>query len=271
MRTSVAALNLVWCTLLVGCAGPYGQFYHEQLGGQPVTSFRHFEIAQGDPTVIETDNMDRDAHSMLENGFVMIGYSSFNAGPVPVDGAKAQARKVGAAAVLVQSRYTNTVSGSMPMVVQNPDQTVTTYLQGNVYGRGGYASYSGTSTSTVPGGYTTYQIPYSVQRFDYLATYWVHTKPPILGVMGVDLPDDIRRQLQTNHGVLITAVRKNSPAFEADLLKGDVIRTIDGEAVSDQKGFLALLEKDAGKRVVLGIVRGSQPKDVSLTLNRPTY
>ncbi len=203
---------------------------------------------------------------MVENGFAAIGYSSFNSGPVDASAALKQGKAVGAAIVIVQSRYTHTVTGSIPYTVQNPDQIVTTYSQGNIYGTGGYANFRGTSLSTVPGGSTTYQVPYSVDRSDYVATYWVKRKPPVLGVIGSDLPDAIRQKLQTNRGVLVIAVLKGSPAYNADVLKGDVLVGIDNDSTPDARSFLDIVAKYAGKSVTLKILRDGRKMDISLTL-----
>jgi len=96
-------------------------------------------------------------------------------------------------------------------------------LYGSAYGYGGYASYSGTAYTTTYGSKTTY-IPYTVHRSDYLATYWIKMKPPIFGTHIKDLTPEIRQQIGSNKGMLVYAVIKGSPAFEADILKGDVLK-----------------------------------------------
>lgn len=253
--------------LATGCANPYEKFYHDQLGGKRLSELPNIEPHTGAPVLYTTDDMARDTQAMVENGFATVGYSSFNSGPVDASGALAQGKAVGAAMVIVQSRYTHTVTGSIPYTVQNPDQTVTTYTQGNIYGSGGSANFNGTSTSTVPGGTTTYQIPYNVNRSDYLATYWVKRKTPALGVIVVNLPDSIRQKLQTNRGVLAVAIMRGSPAFKADVLKGDVIVGIGTDSIDDVPSFAQCVPKHMGKQATLKIIRDGRKMNIDVTLN----
>ena len=263
-------LLLPLIAIFVGCANPYEKFYHDQLFGRHINEVPSLEITSVSPSLYATENMPRDLQAMVENGFALIGYSTFNSGPVDSNKAMEHAKNLGAAVVIVQSRYTHTVTGSVPWTVQNPDQTVTTMTQGNLYGSGGYSTFSGTSTSTAPGGSTTYQMPYSVDRSDYVATYWVKRKPPALGIIVADLPDTLRQKLQRNRGVVVLAVLKGSPAFAADILKGDVVVGIDGDATNDPRSFLEVAIKYRGKRVTIKIIRDGKPMNIDLTLNKET-
>ncbi len=47
---------------------------------------------------------------MMEDGYFMVGYSSFNGGNVDINGSLTQAKRVHASVVIVYSKYTNTVS-----------------------------------------------------------------------------------------------------------------------------------------------------------------
>ena len=263
-------LSLPLVTIVAGCANPYQKFYHDQLFGRHVNEVPSLEVTTASPSLYSTENMPRDNQAMVENGFALIGYSTFNSGPVDSNKAMDHAKNVGAVVVIVQSRYTHTVTGSVPYTVQNPDQTVTTMTQGNIYGSGGYSNFSGTSISTVPGGSTTYQMPYSIDRSDFVATYWVKRKPPALGIIVADLPDTLRQKLQRNRGVVVLAVLKGSPAFTADILKGDVVVGIDGDTTNDSRSFLEVITKYLGKPVTIKIIRDGKPMEISLTLNKKT-
>jgi serine protease Do len=257
--------------LLAGCANPYAQFYTDQLGGRSIEEFPIIDPHKGEPQLYSTNDHERDGRALLENGFVLIGYSSFNAGPVDSKNAVGHAKKVGATIVLVQSQYTNTVTGAIPYTVQNPSQTATTYHSGSVYGSGGYGSYSGTSTTTVPGGYTTHQIPYSVNRYDYAATFWAKSKPLSLGVHTNDLTDEMRRAIGSNRGVVVNVVVKGSPAFNADIMRGDIITMINDEMITDAQSFGAIVSRYAGQDVVLHTYREGRKREVVLRLNPSAY
>src|SRR4029453_6131650 len=150
-RASVLCLVIVSSVVFTSCANPYRKFYHHrQISREASTSIIP---STTEPEVYSGRDLDKDWVAMTENGFALLGYSNFN-GPVQsFEKAKEQGRDVKAAVVLVYSKYSHTVTGAIPYTIQNPSQKVVTNSSGNVYGTdGGTASYSGTSTATVPGG-----------------------------------------------------------------------------------------------------------------------
>lgn len=62
-------------------------------------------------------------------------------------------------------------------------------------------------------------------------------KPVWLGIMATDISSRQSRQ----PGILVTDVHKNSPAFNAGLKKGDIIRSINSGSVRDCHDYLAIL------------------------------
>lgn len=268
---AIVVTALALFALLCGCANPYTQFYTDQVEGRSIRELPMLVTHDGDPQLYATADHERDGRALFENGYVLIGYSTFNAGPVDSDQAIRHAKKVGAALVLLQSQYTNTLMGTIPYTVQNPSQTVTTYHSGSVYGSGGYGGYSGTSTTTVPGGYTTHQIPYAINRYDYAATFWAKAKPLPLGVQVNDLTDDLRKQIGRNRGVVINVVVKGSPAFNADMMRGDIITKINDEIVSDAQSFGMTVARYAGQEVILQTYRDGKERNVPIRLNPSAY
>ena len=266
-RGVIPAASCVLLLLFTGCANPYSRFYTDQLGGQSIHEVRALITHEGEPRLYATSDHGRDSRALQENNYYRIGYSNFNASAIDSKKALRQAKKVGAAIVLIQSRYTNTVTGSIPYTVSNPSQTVTSHHSGTVYASGGYGGYSGTSTTIVPGGYTTHQIPYSVNRYDYLATFWVKGTRPRLGVQPEDLSDDLRRKIGSNSGIVVSCVVKGSPAFKADIMRGDIITRINDEIVSDAQSLERSLDRFAGQEVVLLTLRDGRERRVELRLN----
>lgn len=185
-----------------------------------------------------------------------------------MDNALTQAKAVQAELVLVYSKYTGTRSGVMPLTL--PDtQTSTTTLSGSAYGSGGYGSFYGTANTTTYGSKTMY-MPYSVDRYDCLATYWIKMKPPIFGVYVRDLTPEIRQSIGSNKGLLVNAVVKNSPAFRADILKGDILRKIGDVELYDPASFREIVAKFAGQKVMVDILRDGKElqKEIQLEQRR---
>lgn len=250
--------------LLQGCATPFARFYYDLTGGMDLSKTPSVVLPSGEPQLYRGNDIEQDALKMFENNYNLVGYSSFNAGNVDVNGAVTQAKKVNASVVILYSKYTGSVSGLFPLTL--PDtRTSTTSLYGTAYGSGGYAIYSGTANTTTYETKTTY-IPYTVHRSDYLATYWIKMKPPIFGTHIRDLTPEIKQQIGSNKGVLIYAVIKDSPAFEADILKGDVIKKIGDVSVYDPESFQRALSVYEGKETNVTILRGGKEITKSVKL-----
>src|SRR4030088_2475506 len=116
--------------LLQGCASPYAKFYIPA----NVSSSRGFLKATEEPRVIRGANRESDDLHLLEDGYRPIGQSSFNGGNVSDSGAIAQAKTLGASVVVLYSRYTHTVSDSIPLTLPST-QTSTTNVSGMVGGQ----------------------------------------------------------------------------------------------------------------------------------------
>ncbi|OHB84320.1 MAG: hypothetical protein A2Z38_08395 [Planctomycetes bacterium RBG_19FT_COMBO_48_8] len=244
-------IMLLSALLLVmsGCSNPYTQFYTDYTEGINVLNDPRFIVGTSEPKLFNGSTIEQDRQRMLENGYMMIGASSFNGAGVRQRAAIEQAKKVYADTVIVYCQYRNTRSGSMPLTF--PD-TQTTYHSGSIYGSGGSASYFGSSTTY--GTKTTY-IPYSVDRYDYLATFWLKAKPPRLGIHFRDLTPEERKSMGTNKGTCIAVVVKNSHAFEADLMPGDIVQKFNDVEVIDAYHLHSTLDRFEGRTIRLEISR----------------
>lgn len=274
-------LLLACIFLFNGCASmnPFQQFYQDQTGGVDITTISTVILPSGEPQIYSSSNADADNQRMLEGGYSLLGYSSFNAGDASKNQLIAQAKMVKAEVAIFYSAYTSTVSGTLPLTLPD-NQTTTTNLSGgnfnsgSLYGYGGYGTYSGsgsyygTATSTTYGTKTTY-IPYSQNRYDYLVTYWIKMKPPILGLRLVDLTPEQRQSIGSNTGAEVLAVIRNSPAFTADILKGDILKKINESEIIDAASFSENLIKYAGQTVALEIIRNNESLTKQLKLNTP--
>lgn len=260
----IVALTIL-LALMAGCTTPFSQFYYDRTGGVDITTLPTVIVSQDEPKKFRGNKQEEDYLQMIENGYMLIGYSSFNAGNVDEHGAIAQAKKVHASVIILYSKYTGTVSGALPLT--RPDtQTSTTSFFGNVYGSEGNATYSGSAQTTTYGTRTTY-IPYSVRRADYFATYWIKMKPLIFGASVRDLTAEVRQKIKSNKGVLIDAVMKGSPAFHVDVLRGDVIRKIGNIDIYGTESFQKAVTEYAGQNIDVVIMRDGEEIEKEIQLN----
>ncbi|HEU5230336.1 MAG TPA: trypsin-like peptidase domain-containing protein [Ktedonobacteraceae bacterium] len=96
-----------------------------------------------------------------------------------------------------------------------------------------------------------------------------HTGRAALGVQVTSVDPVIAAQnnLPVDHGALITNVTPGGPAAQAGLRAGDIIVQIDGKPVANVSSLSsALVSKNPGDKVAVGIYRGNQQETVNVTL-----
>lgn len=246
--------------MLAGCSNPYTKFYTDYTQGVNVLEDQRFIVGTGKPTLLQGTTPEQDEQRMVEDNYVLLGASSFNGAEEDQRAAIQQAKKVDADTVIVYRRYTNTLSGSMP--ITTPDIQTSSH-SGIIYGAGGTAGYFGSSTTY--GSRTTY-MPYNVNRYDYLVTFWIRAKPPRLGIVFTDLTPEERENVGSNKGVRVRAVIKNSPAFAADLVRGDIIRKFNDLEVIDTAHLSELAANAAGPTIRLEILRKGETIEKAVQL-----
>jgi len=90
-----------------------------------------------------------------------------------------------------------------------------------------------------------------------------------IGTQGVTLPDALvaAHGLPTARALLITSVEGGSPAEQGGLLLGDVIVAVEGTTVSEVEHLQDQLSGDrVGRPIALRLVRGGEPREVSVTV-----
>jgi membrane-associated protease RseP (regulator of RpoE activity) len=246
-----ARLLLILSVALIGGANPYRKFYHDQLAQSPDVVKKRVERAGGRVELLTGQDPEEEGLAMLENGYILVGYSKFIAGPVDPRQAIEQARRVGAAVVLAYGQYPYTASGFVPFVLWSPETS----------GDGRPSRHAGApSTPRKP--------PPSSERYDYLVTYWAKAKPGGLGLFVRDLSSDERSRLRREGGVVVTAVVKGSPAFHAELVRGDVIVRMGGQDIADEPGLFRALSRFIGQEVEVEVIRGKRTHRVRLWLQQ---
>ncbi|WP_158543420.1 PDZ domain-containing protein [Dyella solisilvae] len=261
-------LTMAAALCLAGCTTGYNKFYYPNTNVTPEYLAAHRVGPAPAQPILDHTGLAGEAlvQAYQAQSYTVIGYSSFNAGGGQSDqGALEQGRKVGADLVVVSNpAYTGTRSAVIPVVTPTSS---TSFSSGTAtaYGSGGSATAFGTSQTTTYGTQTNY-IPMHVDRFDYLAVYFVKTKTR-LGAVVLNLAPSLQQELQSNHGVTVVAVMNGSPAFDADILAGDIILTMDGKPVAGVAGYSAMLDANAGRRVDLTLYRHGAVVAKSVQLN----
>ena len=247
-----------------GCAHMWARNYNDYLDGDHISNFSKLSPTYDEPQLIESTDVNAEVRSLEERGYVEIGFSQFLAGEGGFLGARIHARRMDASVVVAGKTF---VSGSTyNIVVEGAPQTVTTTHSGTVYGSGGVASYSGTTSTTVPGAPRT--LPIVVTLYRYLAVYMVEYRH-LLGVLWEDLTQEDRAAIGRNVGVKVRVVVRDSPAYLADLMPGDIVTAVGGDVVRDIAQVEAALWDRADTSVPLTVRRGNKQMKVSVKLPPP--
>lgn len=268
-------IPIVLLALLAGCAqNSYKQFYKPYVDAKTLPEVELLAANQ-EPKIFNTDNFDRDVLDLRSKNYIPIGHSSFNGGYEDVKNVEAQAKLVGATIVLVGATYTNTETTTATLFL--PDNK-TTYHTGtatsNTSYKGNSGAYLGNSNSstTYNGTSTTFgtqavPITTNQRRYDQNAVFFVKsTQKMKFGFYFNDLSQEQRRQLERNTGVLVNAVIENSPVFNANLLVGDIVISIDEKPLvnTEQAGQIMSNISPEQKSCVFKIIRNGTEKIITV-------
>ena len=260
---------LLTCCSLAGCASGYREFYRPVNGfdAQRISELR-VSPAPSQPQVerARPGNADQVLDAYAKRGYIMIGNSMFNSGrPESEESAVLQGKSVGADLVLILNpNYTGSVTSAIPITTPTTSTTYST-ASATAYGRGGPVTAYGSGTSTTYGTTTNY-VPLTINRSDYGAVYFIKQRFG-LGAFFRDLNDSERQELQTNRGAVARLIVDGTPAFNADLLVGDVFVAIDGLSITNSQALSEFLRERRGRPVVLSLLRRGQKLEMSVQLN----
>jgi hypothetical protein len=274
---AIISIALFGC-LLSGCAtNPFSQFYTSYTNQIPHTVQQRFTPASANPKLFSTTPQKHleDGRQLEEQNYVCIGMAGFRGGNPTQTQLVQQAKKVGADLVLWASEYSHTEQGVMPLMSYQPGQSYTTQTYGtataNAYGSGGsaygYGTYSGTSTTTTPGTYNTQFMPYQRAVYEHGASFWRRTKPGVFGVGVNPIPPQMRSSLQRNTGAIVEIVMQESPAFRANILRGDVIIQIGDREIATVDDFSNAVGALAGRKATVKVIREGQTRDIEVQFN----
>jgi hypothetical protein len=258
---------LALALLAAGCGNPYRKNYVSTVNKWPLNTPSRILPPSGAPKLLTSTDTKADALSMLENGYLMVGRASFRDSRIDEEQALEQAGKVGAAAVMVNNKFISTLTESVPVGEWIPDKYIRT-TERSILQEGSATPqvYERESTTVIEGEYRTRYVNQNTDVYDYEATFWAKSKPPVFGVFVRELDDAAKAAIQSNKGVIVKAVVKDSPAFDSDILRGDVLVGLGGEEIRHPDQFFDLVARNGGKTVTVSLFRSNQKKTVKVKL-----
>lgn len=242
----IFAVLAIVASFAVAAGDPYKDFYEKSPwvpnGARALPGYVEFN---GDPEIRTSADPASVDDEMARAGYVEIGRSIFNATTGEIYRRKLQKHmsRIGAHAAVVISQYSHTNAGTRTVITPNNSTTIS---QGSAtaYGSGGSANAYGSSTSTTLG-MSAQVVPTTESRSNVMVRFFARVKHSV-GLYFVPLSDVQRQELQTNQGVVVAALVDGSPAYRANVLKGDLLLRIGDVPMFGKDDWDAAIAKYAG-------------------------
>lgn len=212
-------------------------------------------------SVPSTGSVESDVDSMWQRGFEAIGYTYFNTGNSSTADGVRLGKDLQARYVIIQTKLTSTSQANIPLTLPT---TETSQTSGTVstYGSSGsnFGNYSGTTITT---GSTTTYIPITINHFDKSALFFMEMPKTGTGIRYRELTPDEMARLETRRAFVVVSVRDGSPAYNADILPGDLVTHIDDQA-ADADTWRSATRSPAPHKV--RVLRRGQVRGLSLVV-----
>lgn len=243
--------RLITTLAAVGISAPaiandWQKFYH------PVADARSAIPWNGAPeTLMGSGNLMADVDGMWRRGFAVIGYSAFNSPNNKTADAIRWGKDLKARYVMMGTSLVSSRTTALPLTL--PSSTTST-----TNGRVGGTPFSATTTHY---GTQTSFIPVTVNRFDKLAVYFAEVPKKGTGILPRELAQAEVSALETQRAMAVRAVRDNSPAYEANVLPGDLITEVNGKP-ADPANWQSAVRTDPVLHIKL--MRNGQARELSV-------
>jgi hypothetical protein len=273
MQTLKRLLLPVCAAFFAGCASnPYKLTYTASVSdkvpkGEPAA----LRPADGEARLLSSQDLRADGIKLLQGGYRPVGRSKFRGQYVDASLALEQAREIGVGVVLVMQKHVGNETVSVAVQDWVPDRRIRVQESAQTQNSDSNVVQTQTheSVTTIEGEYVTRYEPQTVETFDHSASYWKKAPPPILGIFASDLDDAERKAQQSNKGVLVKVLVQNSPAFRADILRGDIVRRLGTHEVLGTDDFFEQVSAQAGKKVELQLWRDGKILTKTVELAKP--
>lgn len=249
-------------------ASDYQKFYRPAPGITPErVAQARVQPAPAAPLLERASPLDPDLlKRYAQRGYVIIGDSSFSSGNAESEASALRQGMTVGADLVVMLDPREAASRTIIEAVRTPTtETSRTSGTATVYGRGGSVTGYGNATTTSIGSSTSY-VPHTVNRTAHGAVYFFRPRFP-LGVYPRDLNDQERQLLSSNHGVAVDLVVNGTPAFAADILVDDLIKSINGRPVASSEGFNNTVREMKGQEVLIDLLRNGAPIQKRVRIN----
>lgn len=265
MKKTLPLVSAALCILLCGCSNPYKDYFVP--GIAPNTDEKDLVyLREGEEPVLEkTNDLAGALYDALALQYVCLGYSGFVSGLQEVRLIAEQAKDIRATHVIYNATYYDTRSGVSTIPVPDYQVTTTNGSASSLFGPS--INYQETTTTT-----RTKYIPYTYHfdRYEQSAYYFVKSRAQArFGVWINDLSNGERERIGQNNGAIITLVMYDLPAFNANVLKNDILLKIDDIDIRDARHAGDIMKHYTGKKATFTVFRKNEKIVIPIVLDSP--
>jgi hypothetical protein len=238
------------------------------------------------PVIQTSQDLDADSAALYGRGYLLVAYSGFSAEGVALESVKEQARRIGAAIVLIQSKFAGVETELRAVTTHSSGGIASSFASGNltatqsgtvnatafvpggvVMGSGAYsgtgsAYFSGTGFTIIPGRSRTEFVPFAKRQYDNQITFWRKRRANALGAYCDYVPEEMRQKLQRNTGAYVVALEPGFAAFVANIMVGDIIVAVDGTPVNTPADLEPVSTQCRGRSVKVKLIRNGLPVEI---------
>jgi C-terminal processing protease CtpA/Prc len=198
-------------------------------------------------------NKEKDNIRMLEDGYDLMGASSFQGPFVEPNQALQHAQSIEADVVLVYDRKINEMTRSARLRQIHDEMKKESKTEKNRVIEVSEADLKDKNS-----------------KFEFYATYWAKLPQPILGLHVIKLvtKNSDTKETQQEIGLKVIAVIKDSPASKIGIQKGDVILALNDVNTESPEDFSRSVFKQQGNKVKIKFARDEEERVVTAELNR---
>ena len=195
------------------------------------------DLDKKDIQVLRSENLENDYRMLFEEGYEVLGSSNFESFKITESTMKSHAKKIGAGLVL----YSETFKNKKEFIEWDPFVRKTHCYEHD------RDIFDDCST-----GDWVY-----VYRDDYLYNIVFLNKVELtgIGISVKELSVEKRKEIESNYGLEIESIRKDSEAYRKNVLPDDVITEVNGNKILTEEEYEKILLENKGKTINIEILR----------------
>lgn len=258
-RSSISGAVMAICVAATAHANVFKRFYEPVPDTGPI---RFTPDPQPPKIMPSTLDAWRDIAVLWEKGYRPIGDARFTGGWESDKEALKFAKKIGATYVVRYWANKGTRSGTTTYTTAHSSDSP---FRVNV--TGSYGGTIGTLTGTMTTRWTeTEAIPYSYTVYGQTAVYFSLLEKRGSGLFLIPPTKEGAEAAGTDLGGQVLAVREGSPAYNADILPGDVITALDGQGLPTFSSFNRIIAEAGDAPILVTLYRKHVQRQIAMLI-----